>query len=75
LPFGERSAVDGDVTAEVVDRDGQIRGGHVPTRLIKQSHGPIGKSAEPCGVGRGIQQPALPGLFGGQPGRALERPG
>ena len=75
LPLGERSAVDGDVAAEVVDRDGQIRGGHVPARLIQQRHGPIGQSAEPGGVGRGIQQPALPGLFGRQQGRALERPG
>jgi hypothetical protein len=55
LPFGERSAVDSDVTAKVVDRDGQIRGGHVPARLVQQRHGPIGKSAEPGGVGRGIQ--------------------
>ena len=63
------------MAAEVLDRDGQIRGGHVPARLIQQRHGTIGQSTEPGAVGRGIQQPALPGLFWCQQGRALERSG
>ena len=63
------------MTAEVLDRDGQARIGHLPGCLVQQVHGTIGDASDPGGVGRGIEQPALPGLVRGQQGRALERPG
>ena len=61
LRFGDRSAASGDVTPEMLDRDGQLGRGCVPAGLGEERDGTFGEPAEPGGVGRGVPQPARAG--------------
>ena len=63
------------MAAQVLDRQDQFRCGRVLAGLVKQGRGAVRKAAQPCCVGRGVQQPGLAGRRRAPIGRPFERPG
>ena len=74
LRVTDRPAPGGDVTAQVLDRYGQIPCRRAPACLVQQRRGAVGQAAQPGRVGCRVEQPALRDLIGRQPGAPLERP-
>ena len=73
LRFGDGPAPGRDVAAEMLDRQRRDPASARAGAPGQERCGPAGLAAQPGGVGRGVEQPALAALLGGQQRRTLER--